>query len=244
MTTYSSFNSNHDSNQWLKNLSNIFQQFDKKRSISYGDVKKILNVFIEDTRWIHEPRLVRCKYALYLKLDDLIQKHKNKNQYIKYFNKVKLQLQCAEKGLVYIKTVSFEESKSETEFERLYRDSVEESKSETEFERLYGDSVKESKFETEFERLDGDSVKESKFERLDGDSVEESKFETEFERLDGDSVEESKFETKEFERLDGYSLEESKFETKEFEYTKKIDLSILSQDFSSIVNIYPIVCRL
>ena len=221
MTIYLSFNSN----QWLKNLSNIFQQFDKKRSMSYGDVKKIFNVFIDDTRWIHEPRLVRCKYALYLKLDDLIQKHKNKNQYIKYFNKVKLQLQCAEKGLVYIKTVSFEESKSETEFERLY-----------------GDSVKESKFETEFERLYGDSVKESKFERLD--SVKESKFETEFERLDGDSVEESKFETKEFERLDGYSLEESKFETKEFEYTKKIDLSRLSQDFSSIVNIYPIVCRL
>ena len=75
MTIYLSFNSN----QWLKNLSNIFQQFNEKRSMSYGDVKKIFNVFIDDTRWIHEPRLVRCKYALYLKLDDLIQKHKNKN---------------------------------------------------------------------------------------------------------------------------------------------------------------------
>ena len=42
MTIYLSFNSN----QWLKNLSNIFQQFNEKRSMSYGDVKKYLTFLL------------------------------------------------------------------------------------------------------------------------------------------------------------------------------------------------------
>ena len=335
MTNYSSFNST----TWLKNFSEMFKQHSEQKSISFSDVQKILNVCIDDTRWIHKPRLVRCKHAIYLKLDELIQKHKNKKNYVKYFNEVKLKLQCAEKGLVYIKkntcigksvdemnlsekyfnkvklklqcaekglvyikkntcigksveemnlsekgkegckimsicnllpkgsakttlnrirVIPFEfkseEIKSETkEFERLYGDSQLEKeefeklyedsqiKSETkEFERLYGDS----QFETEeFERLYEDSQIKSEtreFERLYGDI--ESKLETKkFKRL----YSESKLETAEFERFHGDSKSENEeVENNQFKYTKKMDLSRLSQDFSSIVNIYPIVCRL
>jgi len=365
MTNYSSFNST----TWLKNFSEMFKQHSEQKSISFSDVQKILNVCIDDTRWIHKPRLVRCKHAIYLKLDELIQKHKNKKNYVKYFNEVKLKLQCAEKGLVYIKkntcigksvdemnlsekyfnkvklklqcaekglvyikkntcigksveemnlsekgkegckimsicnllpkgsakttlnrirVIPFEfkseEIKSETkEFERLYGDSQLEKeefeklyedsqiKSETkEFERLYGDSQFETeefeklyedsqiKSETkEFERLYGDSQFETEeFERLYEDS--QIKSETrEFERLYGDIeskletkkfkrlYSESKLETAEFERFHGDSKSENEeVENNQFKYTKKMDLSRLSQDFSSIVNIYPIVCRL
>jgi hypothetical protein len=173
MTNYSSFNVN----TWLKNCLEIFKQLNKQKSITLIDVKKILDVFIHDTRWIHELRLVKCKYAIYIKLDELIQKHKNKKKYVEYFNEVKLKLECAEKRLVYIKTHTYiEEFEEFEEFERFYGES--ETK---EFETLYGDSknveyttLKNKECEEfeefeEFERFYGES-ETKKFETLYGDS--------------------------------------------------------------------------
>jgi hypothetical protein len=213
MTNYSSFNVN----TWLKNCLEIFKQLNKQKSITLIDVKKILDVFIHDTRWIHELRLVKCKYAIYIKLDELIQKHKNKKKYVEYFNEVKLKLECAEKRLVYIKTHTYIE-----EFEEF-----------EEFERFYGES--ETK---EFETLYGDS-KNVEYTTLKNKECEEFEEFEEFERFYGES------ETKKFETLygDSKNVEYTTLKNKECEI-KKIDLSTLSQPCISIANICPIVCRL
>jgi len=243
MTNYSSFNSN----TWLKNCSEIFKQLYKQKSITLIDVKKILDVFIHDTRWIHELRLVKCKYAIYIKLDELIQKHKNKKKYVKYFNEVKLQLECAEKRLVYIKTHTYiEEFEEFEEFERFYGES--ETKEFEEFERFYGES--ETK---EFETLYGDS-KNVEYTTLKNKECETKSETKEFETLYGDNenVEyttlknkecETKSETKEFETLYEENVEYTTLKNKECEI-KEINLSILTQPCISIANICPIVCRL
>jgi hypothetical protein len=216
-------NSSFNSDQWLKNMNDLLEQFNNLKKgnekLRYFCVKKIFDFCIADTRWINDSRLIRIKNMSYLKLDEFLRTHNH--QYVKYFNKVKIQLQCAEQGIDYTKTNTYI-GENYDEFERLYEDE--------EFERLYEDE--------EFERIYGENdeeFKDEEFERIYGENDEEFKDEeTEDNEFKDDEFKDEETEDNEFERLYGDNVE----------YPKKNDLSTLSQYSISIANISPIVCRL
>ena len=181
-------NSSFNINQWIKTVADLLEQVknlkkgDKK--LRYSGVKKIFDFCTEDTRWINEPRVLRCKDAIYIKLDELMQTNKHDHQYVKYFNEVKMQLQCAEQGIVYTKTNIYI-GENDDEFERLYEDEeFERLYGENEFERIYGENDEEFKDE-EFERLYGENDEETEDNEFEDNEFEDN----EFERLYGDNVE-------------------------------------------------------
>ncbi len=139
MTIHPKFNSD----QWIKNMKQLVPIYKPGYStyINYYEVKKIFDFCVEDTRWINDPRLIPCKNSLYLKLEELMVTHKHNHQYVKCFNEIKIQLQCAEKGIVYMKTNPNIEANDE--FEKLYGNNK--IKEAIEFEKLYEeDEIKEA----------------------------------------------------------------------------------------------------
>jgi hypothetical protein len=217
--------------------------------MNYVEVKKIFDFCVEDTRWINDTRLIPCKNSLYLKLEELMVTHKHNHQYVKCFNEIKIQLQCAEKGIVYMKTNPYIES-NDDEFEKLYGDDkIKESnefeklyEGDDEFEKLYGNN--EIKEANEFEKLyEGDDEFEKLYEE---DEIKEAnEFEKLYEGDDDEKLYEGDDDEKLYEGDDDEKLyEEDEIKEANIKYTKKIDLSALCQYSISIASICPIVCRL
>ena len=150
-------NSSFNIKQWLNIMDDLLKQFNnlkkENEKLRYFYVKKIFDFCIADTRWINDSRLIPFKNMSYLKLDEFLRTHNH--QYVKYFNKVKIQLQCAEQGIDYTKTNTYI-GENDEEFERIYGDE--------EFERIYGENDEEFKDEeTEDNELKDDELKDDEF---------------------------------------------------------------------------------
>jgi hypothetical protein len=265
MVDKTSFNSK----QFVQKLLKLFKNFKKLHSysthIKYIGFKKILDFCIEDNRWIYEPSLTNFKNATYLKINELIQTHKDKPNYIRYFNFIKIHLRFTEKEIVYTQTKTYIEHnfQENKEFELLYGENVQNKEFEllygenvqnTEFELLYGENVQDTLENKEFELLYGenvqDTLKNKEFENLYQENDQKNKKE-EFKKL----YEENAQKNKKFnilEELDLYKELKSENDKYNFNKTKNninvinkiIDLSTLSQPCISIANICPIICRL
>jgi len=207
MVDKTSFNSK----QFVQKLLKLFKNFKKLHSysthIKYIGFKKILDFCIEDNRWIYEPSLTNFKNATYLKINELIQTHKDKPNYIRYFNFIKIHLRFTEKEIVYTQTKTYIEHnfQENKEFELLYGENVQN----TEFELLYGENVQN----TEFELLYGENVQNTEFELLYGENVQDTLENKEFELLYGENVQDT-LKNKEFENL--YQENDQKNKKEEF----------------------------
>ena len=235
MVDKTSFNSK----QFVQKLLKLFKNFKKLHSysthIKYIGFKKILDFCIEDNRWIYEPSLTNFKNATYLKINELIQTHKDKPNYIRYFNFIKIHLRFTQKEIVYTQTKTYIEHnfQENKEFELLHIQN-------TEFELLYGENVQDTLKNKEFENLyqeNDQKNKKEEFKKLYEENAQKNK---KFNILENE------------EELDLYKELKSENDKYNFNKTKNninvinkiIDLSTLSQPCISIANICAIICRL